>query len=326
MFNQKLQYLCKRCGTVLKELDTPIYNVLSNEEECPTCRSLLSSTLIKRNYNEGSLLFSQLSQRQEEPLPKFGTAYEINKNNIDRLGFDIKKLDNLVDFSNGDRGCIVGNKKYTNMVITRLCVRALIPKRIGGFDSPNIIVVDAGNNLDFYLYVNFARQYGLDIKNTLQQIIISRAFTVYQLANLVINEIPSIIQRYNSKIVIISNFLEMFLHDPQLDIKEAEYLIREIKYSLTKSKTLQDILVLMSWNHNIHQQSCRYNNILSSIFGKRIEITNYNYNNNNNNNNNNNKTDPTKLFVNVYNNYAGKSIKRSQVQLDERDLKIVHTK
>lgn len=319
MFNQKLQYLCDKCGTVLKELDTLVNNnILSNEEECPTCRSLLSSTLIKRNYNKRSLLFSQLSQRQEEPLPKFRTAYEINKNNIDRLGFDIKKLDNLVDFSNGDRGCIVGNKKYTNMVITRLCVRALIPKKIGGFDSPNIIVIDAGNNLDFYLYVNFARQYGLDIKNTLQQIIISRAFTVYQLANLVINEIPSIIQRYNSKIVIISNFLEMFLHNPQLDTEEAEYLIREIKYSLTKSKTLQDILVLMSWNHNI-QQSCRYNNILSTIFGKRIEITN-------NNNNNNNKIDPTKLFVNVYNSCIDKSIKRSQVLLHERDLKIVHTK
>lgn len=313
MFNQKLlQYLCKKCGTILKELDRPINNILSSSEECPICRSLLSRTLIKKNYNESTHLFSQLPQ-QQEPLPKFRRAYELNYN-ADTLAFGIEKLDSLVNFSYGDKVCIVGNKKYTNMIITRLCVRALMPKRIGGFDSHNIIVIDAGNNLDFYLFVNFARQYGLDIKRTLQQIIISRAFTVYQLTNLIINEIPSIVQYYNSNIVVISNFLEMFLREPRLDIREAEYLIREIKHSLIKTEILQKIVVIMSWNHNI-QQSYRYNNILSTVFKKRVEVST-----------NKNKTDPAKLFVRVYNSCTDKSIKRSKIMLYEQDLKIVHAK
>ena len=201
------------------------------------------------------------------------------------------------------------------MIVTRLCVRALMPKRIGGFDSPNIIIIDGGNSLDFYLFVNFAGQYGLDIKRILQQIVVSRAFTVYQLTDLIITQIPRIIQCYNSKVVIISNFLEMFLREPRLGIREAEYLIREIKQSLTKTKILQNVLVIMSWNHNI-QRSCRYNNILSSIFEKRVEIIGKNKD----------KADLAELFVNTYNNCTDKSIKRSQILLQEQDLKAVYIK
>ena len=314
MFNQKtLQYLCKKCGTILKELGTPINNILSNRDECPICGSLLSSTLIERNYYKRTHLFSQPSQGQK-PLLKFRTAYELNYK-TDTLDFGIEKLDNLVNFSNRDRGCIVGNKRYTNMIITRLGIRALMPKRIGGFESPNIIIIDAGNSLDFYLFVNFARQYGLDIKSILRQIIVSRAFTVYQLTNLIINEIPEIIQRYNSKVVIISNFLEMFLCEPGIGFKEAEYLIRAVKHSLMEIKILRNILVIMSWSCNI-ERFYRYNNILSTIFGKHVEIIEKNRN----------KIGLAELLVNTYNNCTNKSKKMSQILMQEQDLKMVSMK
>ncbi len=318
MFNQKtLQYLCGKCGTILKELDSSINNISTNSEECPICRSLLSSTLIKRNYDERTHLFSQSSRRQESLL-KFRTAYELNYKG-DTLDFGIEKLDYLVNFSNDDRVCVVGNKKYTNMIVTRLCIRALMSKRVGGFDAPNIIIIDGGNSLDFYLFVNFARQYGLDTKSILQQIIVSRAFTVYQLTDLIITELPKIIQHYNSNMVVISNFLEMFLREPRLDINETEYLIREIKHSLTKTKILQNVLIMMSWNYNV-QQFCRYNNILSSIFEKRIEIIDKNKNKNKN------KTGLVELFISTYNNCTNKGIKRSQILLEEQDLKTVSMK
>jgi hypothetical protein len=38
----------------------------------------------------------------------------------------------------------------------------------------HIIFIDAGNDLDIYQYINFARQYGLDIKKFLQSIVISK--------------------------------------------------------------------------------------------------------------------------------------------------------
>jgi hypothetical protein len=47
--------------------------------------------------------------------------------------------------------------------------------------------------------VYFARQYELDIKKVLQSVTISRAFTIYQLADLIIYQLPKIIQQFNDK-------------------------------------------------------------------------------------------------------------------------------
>jgi len=82
--------------------------------------------------------------------------------------------------------------------MTRLSIRALLSKMQGGVGSPFVITIDAGNSLDFYQYANFARQYCLGIKEILQRIIVSRAFTIYQLVDLVINELPEIIKQFDT--------------------------------------------------------------------------------------------------------------------------------
>jgi hypothetical protein len=76
----------------------------------------------------------------------------------------------------------------------------MLPKRHGGFGEgySKIIAIDAGNCSDVYQIVNFARQYGLEIKRVLQNILVSRVFTIYQLAHLVINELPGVVEQLSS--------------------------------------------------------------------------------------------------------------------------------
>lgn len=118
-----------------------------------------------------------------------------------------------------------------------------------------------------------ARQHDLDIKKILQRIIVSRAFTVYQLADLIINELPKVIKQFDTCLVVISDLLHMFTHDPNIDCKEAIYLIKEIASAIRKlsmsSESPRKTLGVISWNHN--QSS--YNDILLSKLDKRIEIT-----------------------------------------------------
>ena len=86
-----------------------------------------------------------------------------------------------------------------------------------------------------FIYVNFARQYGLNIKKALQSIVISRSFTIYQLANIIINELPKVIEQFDgTKVIIISDLLYMFVNDPQVQIKEAESLIRQTVNEIRK--------------------------------------------------------------------------------------------
>lgn len=258
--SQMLRYICEECGALLMETETPVDSSLysMNREECPKCGSPILNAVVSTKEE------SQTAQLQQV-LPELRTAYDLDN----KLTFDIKELDSLINLSIRDRACVIGSRKYTNILLTRLSVRALMAKRRAGLNSPNVIIIDAGNSLDFYLFVNFARQYGLDIQTILKKIIISRAFTVYQLADLIINELPHVLQQYNSKIVIIPSFLAMFGHDPQLDIKEAEFLVKEIMHSLKRKETMGDILVMVSWNYD---NDSRYNKLLFPTFNKRIEI------------------------------------------------------
>ena len=290
MAHQILQYSCSECGTILKKMvGGDSYQdlfIANTQEECPKCGYAILKTL-KKEWNELLLQERGSNKDNAQSLPlqslvspslKFQSAYE---EFIDRFTFGIEALDSpssLLSLKTGDTVGIVGygsnNRNYTNILMTRLSIRSLLSKRQGGVGSPYVITVDAGNSLDFYQYVNFARQYCLDIKEILQRIIVSRAFTVYQLADLIINELPKVIKQFDTRLVVVSDLLDMFIHDPNVNRKEGIYLIKEIvsairKISMSSSSSPRQTLGVISWNH--HQSS--YNDILLSKLDKHIEIT-----------------------------------------------------
>src|SRR5207245_1596062 len=90
------------------------------------------------------------------------------------------------------------------------------------------------NSSDVYQCVNFARQYGFDIKDILRRIIVSRPFTIYQLANLVTYELPRVMRKFDTKLIIISDILRMFLDDPQVKVGESRRLIKKITNTFRK--------------------------------------------------------------------------------------------
>ena len=93
------------------------------------------------------------------------------------------------------------------------------------------------------------------------------------MADLVINELPEVIKQFDTRLVVVSDLLHMFVHDPNVDRKEAIYLIKEIVSAIRKisssSSSPRQILGVISWNH--HQSP--YNDILLSKLDKHIEIT-----------------------------------------------------
>lgn len=252
-------------------------------------------------------------------LPKFKTACSLIENRKRRiLTLDIQKMDSSISLTTEDAICIVGSeRKYTNAILMRLCVRALMSKRQGGFESTNVIFIDAGNNSDvFYQCVNFARQYGLDIKKVLQSIMITRPFTIYQLADLIIYQLSRVVQQFNTKVIVISDLLNMFTqeHDPNIDHNEAIFLIKEIMNSI--KNTLENTLIVVSFqycNHYHNHKPYMYDKIILPRFDKRLEITR-------NNNSINHSSNIKLLDVKIYNKSKNCSI---PLLLEERDLLII---
>jgi hypothetical protein len=301
---QLLEYSCSECGVLLKktlgESCQDLFAISGREEECPTCGSILK-TLKKewKNPLQPRQLYDKENKRRspisQSPVlsSKFQTAYD---EFINKLMFDVEALDFSLQSLNTDdiTLAIIGNnnhsknnnRKFINILLARLCVYSLsLRRRQEGFrlsssssssssppSSPYVVIVDAGNSLDFYQFVEFMRQYGLDIKETLQRIVVSRAFIVHQLANLIINELPNIIRQLETCIVIVPDLLQMFTHDPNIDPKEAKYLIKEIVSAIRKiAISSSQIRCVVSWNY--HRQSSSYNKILFPIFDKYIQVT-----------------------------------------------------
>ena len=244
---QSIQLFCSKCNTVLKETASPDrpHNI---HEECPTCGSQLSETL-------------QAQPRNRHPSPGilFQTAHEINA----CLGLGIKEIDSFLALRLGDRLCVMGD--CANLIVSRLCVRAFMPIKQGGLAAGSIVLVDAGNSSDVYQCASFARQLGLEIPRVLRGVVVSRAFTIHQLAQLIVYELPKAVREFNSKLVVISDLLRMFTEDPQVNEKEASYLIGEIIESLHKIDNI--MLITSVAGHSLHDSQ------ILPLFAKRIEIT-----------------------------------------------------
>lgn len=268
-------------GSILKEVTEQIDH-FNTKEECPSCGALLIETLqnrtepikpeekhLHKNKESYSLLPNSCSYSLST---KFQTAYQQIENYSTKFSFDISKIDSLLDLNACGCLCIIGEQKYTQLLIDRLCLHTLLPRRYSGvgLDCSKIIVIDAGNCSDVYQSVDFARQYGLEVKKVLQNILVSRVFSIYQLANIITQELPKLIQHqsaFNNNLVIISDMLHLFVNDPHIDFKEAEGLIRQMGHSIKKMS--EDRLVIVSLTHS----KKKYEKLLLPTFNKCIKIT-----------------------------------------------------
>lgn len=243
MEKSRLQYCCSKCNSVLCETEPEIS---LSVESCPYCGSPLSESLEKKY-----------------PAQKTDKVVFHIASQIPRLTLDIAKIDPALHFfSLHQKVALVGYD--VQKLIERMIVRAQLPHKYGGLDS-SVILIDAGNSSDPYLCVNFARQYGLDVKKTLSKIISARAFTIYQLESLILH-LPNVIKKYNAKCVVISDLLEMFVNDPYLDKNGAQRLLGSILQSISK---LDECLVVVSIS-----KSTKYDKMIFRSIDKVIHLSN----------------------------------------------------
>jgi Rad51 len=269
-FGLLLEYFCSQCGNILKEKTTLQVQNHQIKEECPSCGALLIDTLQNRRVEPEGRGVSTQSASQNLSI-EFQTAYQRLST---KLGFDVKRIDSLLNLDTHGSICIVGDQRYTQLLIDRLCVHTLLPRRYGGIgqDHSKIIVIDAGNCTDVYQYVDFCRQYGLEIDKVLRNVVVSRVFTIYQLAYLITHDLPKIVEKFSTGnkviVIVVYGLLHLFSSDPHINRIDAKNLIKEISSSLRK--LTKDWFVIVSFTHPNRQ----YMKPLITVFDKCIKITN----------------------------------------------------
>jgi hypothetical protein len=205
-----------------------------------------------------------------EPI-KLKTAYDY----LNRLSFTVNGTSTkTLELLSSDAICLIGESTMTNIMLTKIAVHCLMPKKYGGFKNSKVFILDAGNCTDVYQFVDFMKQYGLNIKKTMRKIMISRVFTVYQLTHFLKYELVKTVHEYRTNIVIIPDLLSMFLQEPEIDVDEVEFLIREVievlKLVSVKSKAL--LITSLSLNNKSFPYHYKLAKTVLEIFNKTIEI------------------------------------------------------
>jgi len=149
-----------------------------------------------------------------------------------KLSLNIENVDCLFPgFMLGDFAVLHGSSSIQSL-LSSLCVRAQLPYQLGGLET-NVLFVDGSNSFRLYDVSAIAQSFELDPKEVLERIFVSRAFTAYQLVSLVFEQLQSVVKKYNSKVVILSNLVQLFL-DNDVPKKEAQEVFLQLTAYLSK--------------------------------------------------------------------------------------------
>ena len=140
---QLLEYSCSECGVLLKktmgESCQDLFAISGREEECPTCGSILKKEW--KNPLQPRQLYDKENKRRspisQSPVlsSKFQTAYDefINKLmfDVEALDFSLQSLatDDITLAIIGNNNHSKNNRKFINILLTRLCVYSLSLRR-----------------------------------------------------------------------------------------------------------------------------------------------------------------------------------------------------
>ncbi|KYK30545.1 MAG: hypothetical protein AYK22_03480 [Thermoplasmatales archaeon SG8-52-3] len=201
----------------------------------------------------------------------FQIAKEIIKPDI-VVNSGVKEIDNITGgFKQGEITYIDGDSSIISKIPDQICVNTYRT-----FHS-DTIYIDAGMSVDPYRIAQYARKIEVSQRETLENVHISRAFTVYQLSTLIQDMLEQAIKRYKPQTLIIGR-LPIFYLDSDVEPKEAQTLLRvnlhKIK-ELTKKYGLITIFTnfdrkMLSSNRNIRK--ILYSNVDEVVLMKELEL------------------------------------------------------
>ena len=168
----------------------------------------------------------------------------LSSKSIVRLPLGLSLVDEVFPgFEPGDFAVFHG--VASNFMLFELCVRCQIPPSKGGLGS-SAVFVDGGNVFNPYVVAKIARGHGLNPKNILERIYISRAFTAYQLSSLILGKLDRAIRKFRSKLVAVADISSLFF-DRDVPKTEAQDLFMKVCGRLEKIAKERKAIVLVSY-------------------------------------------------------------------------------
>jgi len=175
-------------------------------------------------------------------IPKFISAQQLLEDkfilefsNNDK---NIRKIERTtIELTMGDIACFV--KPHSDFVCNTI-VRGIVPKRHNGLESPTVFVLVTDNKFDFYNITEIADTKYKILDRALKNVIVQRVFTIHQLAYFLIIDLEKDLEKYKSKLVIITG--DFFLSDSQISKEDKDWLYPQMIKAI---KNIRDFIILV---------------------------------------------------------------------------------
>ena len=136
-----------------------------------------------------------------------------------------------IELTIGDIACFV--KPHSDFVCDTI-VRGILQKRHNGLESPTVYVLVTDNKFDFYNITKIADKKYRILDKALTNVIVRRIFTLHQLAHFLIIDLERDLEKYISKLVVITG--DFFLADPQITKEDKAWLYPQMIKAIKKVK------------------------------------------------------------------------------------------
>jgi len=184
-----------------------------------------------------------------------------------QLSFNIKNVDHVFPgFVAGDFAVFHGSSAILPLSML-LCVRAQLPYQLGGLKT-NVIFVDGGNTFRLYDVSYLAQLHKLYPMDVLNRIFISRAFTAYQMTSLIFEWLQRTVEKYRSKLVIISDIARLYL-DKDVPKRESVDVFNQLTSYLAKFAERNQMVVVTTLLPN---RASRQSMFLKAIICGRANV------------------------------------------------------
>ena len=246
-------YYCGICNSVLalrnklEHLHGFLYAIA---DECPTCHFQLALSLRCRAFTTkiSNDALSELRNRNvsvgdfSDSIGNKACLFEkASLHEKQSLSFG-EVLSELSAYSR--QFSLLYGEKACQAVAEQLCVRSQLSSDKGGLGAASVFI-DGGNTFDIYRVSNYARILELDRDTALRRIKVSRAFTCYQLVNLVIEKLPKLLREEETGLVVVANLLDMFM-DPEIDRVEATRTVNFLSGRLARLAREENMVLVVT--------------------------------------------------------------------------------
>jgi len=167
-------------------------------------------------------------------LPRFTSANKLLVKDKFCIGLSNK---NNIEITLGDKICIV---KPSSKLVYDTIVRGILPKRHLGLESPTVYVLVTDNKFDFYNITEIANTKYQILNRVLENVIVKRIFTIYQLADFLIMDLEKDIKKYKSKLFIITG--DFYTGDSQISKHDKDRLYPQM---IEAFKKVKDSIILV---------------------------------------------------------------------------------